>query len=119
MHFRWRNTPMQVDETVLQRSPGRAALAPLRLVVGVLLAWNCGVRAEPPERSTPGQRAQLEGRSTALNNQALRLAEQGRPVAAAPLLKQALAIDRRLYPKEDYPDGHLLLASTLFNLGSV
>src|SRR5262249_17761735 len=47
------------------------------------------------------------------------LRDRGEYAQAEPLLQEALAMDRRLYPKERFPDGHPRLATSLNNLGSL
>src|SRR5207237_403857 len=57
--------------------------------------------------------------ANSLNNLAAALKDQGRPAAAEPLHREALAVRRRLYPAADYPDGHSDLAQSLDNLALV
>src|SRR5205823_6063956 len=45
------------------------------------------------------------------------LKARGEPAQAEPLLRDALAMRRRFYPAERYPDGHPDLAISLSNLG--
>jgi hypothetical protein len=47
------------------------------------------------------------------------LKSQGRPAAAEPFYRDALAMRRRLYPAAQYPDGHPDLAQSLSNLAGV
>jgi CHAT domain-containing protein len=54
-----------------------------------------------------------------LNNLALVLKARGRPAAAEPLCREALAMLRRLYPEDRYPAGHSYLARCLNNLAMV
>jgi CHAT domain-containing protein/Tfp pilus assembly protein PilF len=88
------------------------------LVLGLLLAAAArGAAAQPlPPAPDPG-RAALQRRATALIQQAIRLHGQGQLARAIPLAKQAAALARRLYPPEDFPDGHPELAGSLNTLG--
>jgi CHAT domain-containing protein len=54
-----------------------------------------------------------------LNNLAHVLEAQGRLAAAEPLYREALAMNKRLYPEAKYPGGHPELALSLNNLAAV
>jgi CHAT domain-containing protein/tetratricopeptide (TPR) repeat protein len=64
-------------------------------------------------------RAALESRAGALSQKALELVQQDRAAQAVPLAEEALALYRRLYPKDRYPAGHADLAASLHALGFV
>jgi CHAT domain-containing protein/tetratricopeptide (TPR) repeat protein len=51
------------------------------------------------------------------SKQGLQLFRRGKLTEAIELLKQALSMREELYPKSDYPQGHLELSDSLSNLG--
>src|SRR5262245_1887326 len=61
----------------------------------------------------------LSGYALSLNNLGGVLLELGQPAQALPPFEQALAMRRKLYPPERFPDGHPDLATSLNNLGGV
>jgi tetratricopeptide (TPR) repeat protein len=77
------------------------------------------VAEEPAKELTAEQRQELTQKAAKLNGQALQLYQQGRYDKARPLLEQALALQQQLYPKEQYAQGHPLLATSLNTLGFV
>jgi CHAT domain-containing protein/Tfp pilus assembly protein PilF len=54
-----------------------------------------------------------------LNEQAVQLYQQGKFAEATKMMKQALAMYQRLYPRGKYPQGHPDLATSLHNLGTL
>jgi CHAT domain-containing protein len=71
------------------------------------------VSAEPPS----SQREQLADEAARLNEQALALAGQGKVAEGFDLLQKSLALFRRAYPPDQFPDGHPELALSLGNQG--
>jgi CHAT domain-containing protein/tetratricopeptide (TPR) repeat protein len=55
--------------------------------------------------------------ASSLNNLGFLLRAMGENARALPYYEQALAMDQRLYPEGQYPDGHPHLACSLDNLG--
>jgi tetratricopeptide (TPR) repeat protein len=76
-----------------------------------------GVRGDSPKELTKEERNQLIQRAEKLDGQAVQLYQQGKFAEATKLMKQALAMRQRLYPKAQYPQGHPDLADSLNNLG--
>src|SRR5215813_12501258 len=103
--------------SIREGEPMRTGLA--GWLVAVLVGLGPALGAEPPAELTPQQRKELEDRARALNNRGFELYQRGEYAAAADLLRQALATNQKLYPKEGYPQGHPHLASSLNNLGSL
>src|SRR5437868_826750 len=105
----------------------------LLFLVGLLWAWPGGAGGQPvplPDQPGPEQRQELIRRSAELDRQANQFFHSGQPdrglvlntrgdhAAAAPLLVEALAMRRRLYPKENFPEGLGDLSRSLNNLGA-
>jgi len=88
-------------------------------LVAVLVGLGPALGAEPPAELRPQQRKELEDRSKALNQRAWELYQRGQYAPATDLLRQALAMRQKLYPRERYPQGHPLLAQSLNSLGSL
>jgi CHAT domain-containing protein len=63
------------------------------------------------------QRRQLEKKAQDLDQEAQRHYQRGAYTETVALLKEALDIHRRLYPREKYPRGHPQLARGLYALG--
>jgi CHAT domain-containing protein/tetratricopeptide (TPR) repeat protein len=75
-----------------------------------------------PEASSPppeGSRAALVAKVVTLSRRCTLLYDQERFSEALPLAEEVLALHRRLYPNERFPQGHLELATGLSNLGSI
>src|SRR5262245_41753952 len=89
-----------------------------RLVVGVagLLLTLVPDSSARPDEPTPEQRTELEGKARALSERAVALYRDGKYAEATELQRQALAMYRKHYPKERYPQGHPDLARSLNNL---
>jgi CHAT domain-containing protein/Tfp pilus assembly protein PilF len=66
---------------------------------------------------TPEERQALERQGMQLDEQAGQRYQQGRYAETTKLLHQVLEIAKRLYPKEQYPQGHPNLATSLNHLG--
>jgi CHAT domain-containing protein/tetratricopeptide (TPR) repeat protein len=79
------------------------------------LTGPAAARAQPVTANE--DREALEARATALSQKALELVQQERAEQAVPVAEQALALYRRLYPKDRYPAGHADLAASLHALG--
>jgi CHAT domain-containing protein len=82
----------------------------MRLAVCFVLATTTLRAANEPDREA------LLAQAAALDKQALALYRQGQRAQAVDRAEQALAIRRRLYPEQDYPDGHRELARSVNNL---
>ena len=68
---------------------------------------------------TPQRRQELEKKAQDLDQEALREYQHGAYAKAVELLTEALDINRQLYPKGKYSDGHPQLANSLSALGMV
>jgi CHAT domain-containing protein/tetratricopeptide (TPR) repeat protein len=66
-----------------------------------------------------GERTRLETKARMLINKAQALYQQGRLVPATTLFKQALAVQRQLFPREKFPNGHADLVASLNNVGAL
>jgi CHAT domain-containing protein/Tfp pilus assembly protein PilF len=93
-----------------------------RTLVILIAALGCAAKgpAQPVSLDgelTPAKRQQLEQRAAKLAAQANQHAKEGRPAEAVPLGEEIVRLRRRLYPKEQFPDGHHDLAVSLNNLG--
>jgi hypothetical protein len=84
-----------------------------------LLAGPGGVggqtEKQPPQALTP-EELRLEKQAKELNKEGLRLHSEGEYTEAIHVLRRALDICRRLYPKERYPQGHPNLTTVINNL---
>jgi tetratricopeptide (TPR) repeat protein len=102
------------------RVPSLGQVGVLRCCVArlVLLAACTGsvVADDAPKELSPTERARLEKQAARLDDRAHALYGQGRYPEATKLLQEALAINRKLYPKEHYPQGHADLAECLSGL---
>src|SRR5689334_17587049 len=87
------------------------------LLVGVLaLIGAAGARAEPEELPAD-ERAKLEAEARKLDREMVTLYYQGKILDASRRGEQALAIRKKLYPPQKYPDGHPVLAASLNHMG--
>jgi CHAT domain-containing protein/Tfp pilus assembly protein PilF len=80
------------------------------------------LRAADPAAPSPlkeEERSRLGQQAEELNHRGVRLYQQGRYAEAAEAMQQALEMVQRLYPKEQYPQGHSELALSLNNLGEM
>jgi tetratricopeptide (TPR) repeat protein len=95
----------------------------LGLVVVLALGTPIGAvplrAADPAAPSQPSEeeRRRLEKQAAELNQSAVRFAQQGRYAEATKALEQAVEMYQRLYPADQYPQGHPLLANSLNGLG--
>jgi CHAT domain-containing protein/Tfp pilus assembly protein PilF len=90
-------------------------------VMPVMLA-ACAARPvadDAPKERSPAEPTQLGKRVVDLNERARALGGQGHYPEATKLLQEALDLQRKLYPKERYPQGHPNLAASLDNLGGL
>src|SRR5262245_5982417 len=95
------------------RQAGWLALLALALATGPRTARP----DEPAKKPGDGERTRLAQEVAELNWRGVALYGEGRYPEATALLRKALTLNRKLYPKEEYPDGHPDLAHSLNNLG--
>jgi CHAT domain-containing protein/Flp pilus assembly protein TadD len=85
--------------------------------LGLSLSLPLWAGDEPADELTKEQREQLQRRAEELLEQAGQLRQRAKYPDATKLLKKAIATLERLYPEDQYPHGHLDLATYLNNLG--
>src|SRR5262245_26078190 len=73
----------------------------------------------PAGEVTAAQREQLGKEASRLSEEVLKHYQGGRFVEGVKVAEQALAIFKRLYPADRYPQGHPELAQSLNNLGGL
>src|SRR5579872_353543 len=89
------------------------------LVIGVL---SCALLClpvgadDPPKKLTAEERKELEAKQKELNEAGIKAYRASKYPDAQKAWVAALEIARRLYPKDQFPDGHTDLASSLNNL---
>jgi tetratricopeptide (TPR) repeat protein len=83
------------------------------LAVSLILSAP-GWTAEPPSAA---EREMLLKKGAELNTEAVARNEAGKPTEALRLGKQALELRERLFPADQYPDGHADLVQSLNNVG--
>src|SRR5262245_20335123 len=86
----------------------------------VLLAALLGLLAAAPGRAEPPsaeEQARLEAEALKADQERGALYRQGRMREALSRAERVLALARQLYPREQFPDGHRNLASSLNNVG--
>src|SRR5262245_24172842 len=94
---------------------GAAAVALL-----VLAGWSGELSGRPDGKAmSEKERQALVKQGRELEARVGRLYSEGRARDALALASMVLAIDERLYPEKDYPQGHPDLALSLNNLGFV
>ena len=71
---------------------------------------------QPADEPTKEERDQWQRRAEELVKQAKQLSQQGKYPDATKRWKQIIAIYQKLYPKDQYPNGHADLATGLNNL---
>src|SRR5687768_17099808 len=93
-----------------------------RLVTLVFCAAACALLVvsanadDPPKKLTTEERGELEGKLKDLYDAGQRAYRAGQHAEAMKAFGAALDVARRLYPKAEFPDGHLNLAQSLTNL---
>jgi CHAT domain-containing protein/tetratricopeptide (TPR) repeat protein len=87
------------------------------LVLSLALVAAAVASAQPVP--SEGDRRAREARALALNRKVVALHGQGRLTPALAAAEEAVDLCRRLYPPERFPDGSLVLATSLNNLGNV
>jgi CHAT domain-containing protein len=80
-----------------------------------VLVSTTALRAQPVSSEDDGHA--LETRLHSLNQKTFALYQAGRAAEAVPLAEEAVALCRKLYPAERFPDGHANLAGSLNALG--
>ena len=94
----------------------RRVSAVLVLLSLVVLA-HPGRADDPPGRLTPGQREALEVQAVEVNRSGMELYDRGEYGPALEKMKEGLLLIERIYPKDEFPQGHRNLATSLNNLG--
>lgn len=74
---------------------------------------------EPPKKLTTEERKELEAKWTELYTTSVKALAANQLVEAQKSAEEALALTRKLYPKEQWPDGHTRLATSIGHLGNV
>ncbi len=74
---------------------------------------------EPSKKLTEEERKVLESKGLELNEVGLKAARAGKYLEAQKAWEAALEVARQLYPKDQFPDGHANLATSLSNLGAL
>jgi CHAT domain-containing protein/tetratricopeptide (TPR) repeat protein len=88
------------------------------LVVLSLAAVLVGAGAATAQEKKPvSLHAELERKAFGLHQLSMKLYQQGQLEEATRVARDALALCRQLFAKDNYPDGHPALAATLHNLG--
>src|SRR5262245_61868877 len=72
---------------------------------------------EPAKGPAEAERAWLAQEATQLDRRGVALYGEGRYPEATALLRKALALRHKLFPRDQYPAGHPDLARSLGNLG--
>jgi CHAT domain-containing protein len=119
---RFGNRVLPADPLRPAGQEGRQLMRTLSLVLAVwaLGAGLSGRAAEaPPKKLTPEERKQLQGKWQEVNKTGFEQNEAGKVAEAATSWAEGLRIARRLYPREEYPDGHPDLAQSLNNMAAV
>jgi CHAT domain-containing protein/Tfp pilus assembly protein PilF len=101
---------------------GRLAMVGLALLAAAWAYWPLPLRAQGKEQAkelTKEERAKLQKEALELNEKAFGLYQRGKLVEATGLFQRSLAIFRKLYPPERFPQGHPDLATGLNNLGAL
>jgi CHAT domain-containing protein len=106
------------DEGKTAGAPGaRGCLLGLTLLL--VLAGAAPPAAAQPVPEAPGDgRQQLRRQRLALHQEMIKQYLQGRYAEAAKLAQQLVVLQRRVYPRAEYPNGHPELAATLTTLGT-
>jgi len=88
------------------------------MLAGALLAVPASAD-DPPKKLTPEERKELLAKWDKLIDTGIEASQKGRYPEAEKAFRTALEIARKLYPKTEFPDGHVNLATSLNNLGLV
>src|SRR2546421_301124 len=96
----------------------RGSWSVIVLILPVVCFSGKGAYAqEPGAELTPAERQRLEKEADQLDQEMRDLHERGRYPEATEKARQCLKLCRRLYPKEQFPDGHPRLSNSLNGLG--
>ena len=68
---------------------------------------------------TAAERARLQAEARKIDQELVGFYQQGKPLEALDRAKQALAMRQKLYPLQQFPQGHPDLAASLINMGDV
>src|SRR5437762_2777222 len=90
-------------------------LPALVFVVLAAVLWPT-LADDPPQKLTPEQRKELEAKWKDLTDVGSKAYQEKKYPEAAKAFEGALGMARRLYPKDEFPDGHANLAASLHNL---
>ena len=96
-----------------------------RLMILVTCVLVCAlvalpVRADdPPKKLTAEERKELEAKRVELGAAGVKASQAGKYSEAQKAFEMALEVARRLYPKDEFPDGHAKLATSLNNLADL
>ena len=71
---------------------------------------------DPPKKLTPEERKELDVKQRELNTAGVKHYQNGKYPEATKAFEESLGLARRLYPKNEYPDGHTNLVTSLNNL---
>src|SRR5687767_5964180 len=93
----------------------RALVALLVPVVMAAALWAAAAD-DPPKQLTAEERTELEARWREARSTGDKAYRSGNRAEATKAFEQALAVARRLYPADEFPDGHPDLAGNLNNL---
>jgi CHAT domain-containing protein/Tfp pilus assembly protein PilF len=90
------------------------------LVIAIAMCGQSSAPAgDPPTRLSAEERKRLESELKELNDTGLKQYQAGKLTEATVTQEKAFAVARRLYPKDDFPNGHRELAACLTSLGGV
>ncbi|MCE9563796.1 MAG: CHAT domain-containing protein [Planctomycetes bacterium] len=74
---------------------------------------------DPPKKLTPAEQKQLEAKRSELSKQGFEAYKAGKYREAHKAFAAGLDVARQLYPKTEFPDGHLNLVRSLRDLGFI
>jgi tetratricopeptide (TPR) repeat protein len=98
------------------RFSGRWLALGCLVVLSLCLPAAVQAQDKPSGELTPEQQ-RMRNRADALNEEAVKLYQQGRYPESTKLLQEVLRLVEGVYPKDKYPQGHPDLAMTLHNVG--
>jgi CHAT domain-containing protein len=93
----------------------RAGVLSGALVAGWLLGGNA-LADGPSKKLTSEERKRLEAEWEELMQTGVKQYREGKYTESQKSFEAALAVSRRLYPKDEYPEGHEILATSLNNV---